>query len=58
MGIHRDQSVWTETEDAALCEAVANGLSFAKAAHQLGRSKGATIGRFWRLAKQFGWQAA
>lgn len=58
MGAHRDQSCWTDAEDAALCEAVANGSSIAKAGRMLGRSKGSAIGRFWRLAKQFGWQAA
>lgn len=48
---------WTYQDDKELMEAIANGLSIEQAGRQIGRSKGAAIGRFNRLKQDMGWQA-
>lgn len=48
---------WTCQDDADLMEGIANGLSIEQAGKQIGRSKGASIGRFNRLKQSLGWQA-
>lgn len=53
-----DATSWTEADDDTLMEAMANGLSFAKAAALVNRTRGAAQARFRTLAARIGWQAA
>lgn len=52
-------TLWKPDEDAQLCELVSlDRYSFSEIASLIGKTKGATIGRFGRLAAHLGWQAA
>lgn len=48
---------WTYQDDLDLMEGIANGMSIEQSGKQIGRSKGASIGRFNRLKQDMGWQA-
>ena len=48
---------WSDQDDKELMEGIANGLTIEQSGAQLGRSKGASIGRFNRLKQDMGFQA-
>lgn len=49
---------WSEDMTNRLCDLIADGKSFAECAKELGTTRVACVGRFDRIRKTFGWQAA
>lgn len=48
---------WPKADVEALCDAMADGASYAGAAEILGRSKDAVAGRWRKVVRSMGWQA-
>jgi hypothetical protein len=47
---------WPQARIDALCDMVADGLTFGEAAEKLGVSRSAASGYFSRIRQSFGWQ--
>lgn len=58
-GLCAEHSIaWSEADDAALCDAMADGASYHQAAARIGRTKDAVVGRWRKICRSMGAQAA
>lgn len=48
---------WPQADIDALCDAMADGASYAQAAEHLGRTKDAVVGRWRKIVRSMGYQA-
>lgn len=55
---HQNHFTWTKEDDDRLMELVSEGLSFIEIGRRMGLSRDAASGRFARLRKAMGEQAA
>lgn len=56
-GRSKPQNKWTDYERDQLCEYISQGISFANAGKQIGRTKNSCIGQWREICAKIGWQA-